>query len=1348
MTQRQLANTVSLTLHSFTDSTDDQDNPYKGKRSANIWIASPLEIYTGVFFQRCLHQVGTYKWYLEDGAYQYEGKIYANQIHGYGQLTYPDGSNYQGLFMNNKRFGPGVVTSADNTTQDVGIWQGPHLVRLNQIAIDEEKIPNIARTIKGKAHLLIYKNLVPVQEKYKDVAKDIVKELGVSHDLISVSDQLYSTSVRNPNSAFFNQKLYFETNFSKDTDMYIQIVEYKEYNEDNEYNVYNEPIYTQVLVEKLLAWNNDNLAIAVMKHAFLHRNYEKLLSFNVSDVLTSRRNLFLPPGEEETNCLNFLQYCQKSAFKLTDLITTKDVYINLTDSEGNNGVAYAVSRNQCGVINILADFGANLDNFNDECITPLMIGILTYISIKYDIHSEDWETFFLCNHTEKHHDQLESVSEWPEHFYESEVTSEESMFIKSQASAFIKYFFDLSFAETDTDLVAKKSNSENSVSHDQEFEEIIETLWCLLRNGANPNIGEVPFPPIITAIFSKCEHIVKFLLYYGANVFTKTSEQFGGLSLLHILATLPCTTESSDIAGVLLNHGANPNELCSNNHWLPQKEELLAGTMVQTDVGKTPLHLLCMRKNFADHNIDAMCDLAVKCLANNANSNLQYLGHTPLSLAVIRGNTSLVQNLLATGRVNPHVALGNNMGVALSVLTLVRYRNIIPLTVSQEIFHILETYYANPFMNVPRFNGNVVEFVFNENANRTRKNLKEKVPKLNSKTEVQSPIVKQFKSMAERVLLAYVHLQVCQIIFQYKFFYGIENKIFDILAKFIPTMKTVVYILQLLIDHEMITFTVDTCTEFLKYMSMFCKQENSKKKQTYTESDFINLIDFSNSKDWCETFFFKNILPEIDPDFNKYQVCFECLQKTNKHLMICPVCHLIYFCSENCNKLNNARKVNTHPCKVMFYGKTVDSVRSTFPMEIQGNANRFSQEKYKSSIDFFHNMFTEIIPNISRLTEAKPHLLRKDEVKLLPQHSESKHLKFDDQLHLSENRKKNVGGHLSNSDEAISGKKNKRESKNKSIYNNSTKDEEQDENRKSLKRNKRKESKKSKEEKNEDDKARSSKHDEDIGTKKRASKLKKSNKIENDDVDEKNKSKSRNRQQDSFDSDQDDRRDKSKSRRKQGEDRIKESGDDRKTKLRHDKDLSQENLEDSKKRKQRKQLDPAQKTKGLSSDKHTSLTKRERLSSKQKPLPGSSQDQSREKSHGTMKETTLRTNQRQANKISKDQGSRSRSVSRTASQLKAMQREMQNKLNEGLIFKRTGSKSTDRMASKGEEYLDGERLDRKTISKEFEDSLSNICENFDYKFWQMFMPYCICVDGQLYYKFNNEFYKKLTYSSV
>lgn len=58
--------------------------------------------------------------------------------------------------------------------------------------------------------------------------------------------------------------------------------------------------------------------------------------------------------------------------------------------------------------------------------------------------------------------------------------------------------------------------------------------------------------------------------------------------------------------------------------------------------------------------------------------------------------------------------------------------------------------------------------------------------------------------------------------------------------------------------------------------------------------------------------------PSVDPDDDKYTVCFYCCRKKGRVLYRCPKCEIVYFCSELCNKLCNKKKMK-HVCGLNFY---------------------------------------------------------------------------------------------------------------------------------------------------------------------------------------------------------------------------------------------------------------------------------------------------------------------------------------------------------------------------------------------------------------------------------------------
>lgn len=55
------------------------------------------------------------------------------------------------------------------------------------------------------------------------------------------------------------------------------------------------------------------------------------------------------------------------------------------------------------------------------------------------------------------------------------------------------------------------------------------------------------------------------------------------------------------------------------------------------DHGKNALHLLCIRTDYEGDQSDYFSSVANALLASNLNASDTYLGHTPLSLAVLSG---------------------------------------------------------------------------------------------------------------------------------------------------------------------------------------------------------------------------------------------------------------------------------------------------------------------------------------------------------------------------------------------------------------------------------------------------------------------------------------------------------------------------------------------------------------------------------------------------------------------------------------------------------------------------------------------------------------------------------------
>lgn len=77
----------------------DADRCTRNGTGKERWDNKVPQKYHGQYREGCLHDHGKYNW----GRICYEGKIYANNLNGYGIMSYPEGSVFEGLYKQNQR---------------------------------------------------------------------------------------------------------------------------------------------------------------------------------------------------------------------------------------------------------------------------------------------------------------------------------------------------------------------------------------------------------------------------------------------------------------------------------------------------------------------------------------------------------------------------------------------------------------------------------------------------------------------------------------------------------------------------------------------------------------------------------------------------------------------------------------------------------------------------------------------------------------------------------------------------------------------------------------------------------------------------------------------------------------------------------------------------------------------------------------------------------------------------------------------------------------------------------------------------------------------------------------------
>lgn len=782
--------------------------------------------------------------------------------------------------------------------------------------LTSQYVPNLAKTTKTKAYLTQYKKLIPLVTPESHPYR-ILKDLSAI-SLEPHVEKMFNQYIKNPNSLFFNNINYDKAYLP---DQKIEVI--TSFEDDT-------PITHSEEATDLLAWNNDEELIVMRTYSFQHRNSEKGLSFDIDDIISGNRDLFCNPGLLENTYEELYASCVDKKKKPSLVVASFDLNPNVTDASGNTPLFCAVASDNLPAITALVNFGADLDKFNDECVTPLIISILKYLAVKENV--SDWEVAFIPpSFSNLTAEELYVLNLGCKRVYFEAAKKKQKEKKGKQKEGGAEKKKGKGKSKEPEELVkssaAEKELLEAQLKQQELEEKLLETyktITTLLTYGASPNIGEVPLPPFVLSLFTKNEHVVEDFLTYGANCNTTTTAQDGSLTPLHVIAAMKPGEKLADIARILLKNGACLNRRNDVNHWPEEKLDIDPEKRFESE-GKTPLHILAMRYDFIEDVPDYMGLLYDVLVEYGCNPDLNYLGHTCLSLAVLRGNLTLIDHILRTYEINPNQTLGYDMGVPLTILILKKYKNRLPLYICEEVFDLLAKYGANPFNTIGDSAFNCIDFCVHENAEGEGKKAKK------MKKDAHFKVIQCLCKIARNTLEAHIMAKALKYIYECKMVSDIVHPIFDTMGTFL-TLEQAMRILQIFINYGFTHIVPQAMVSLLEYIQ---KKTAPKKKKKPSKKNKKSIVEEINLEETVYDMILnkepktlrKNntIEPEIDPAEEKYEVCFNCLEKFNKILVLCPHCEMVYFCSDRCNKQSNKKKT-IHKCKGVFYSKQLKRI--------------------------------------------------------------------------------------------------------------------------------------------------------------------------------------------------------------------------------------------------------------------------------------------------------------------------------------------------------------------------------------------------------------------------------------
>eukprot|EP00073_Rattus_norvegicus_P038506 XP_008765610.1 PREDICTED: ankyrin repeat and MYND domain-containing protein 1 isoform X3 [Rattus norvegicus] len=340
---------------------------YKGEFGLNMKLGHgefswPTgEIYRGQFYRDHYHGMGTYSW--PDGS-SFTGTFYLSQREGYGTM-YTKAKLFQGLYKEDQRFGPGIETYPDGS-QDVGIWFREYLLKLCTRVPSSFSLINypefsafltntrkrISLSDEEKVEVSLSEEQDPFYYDYKQY---------LLNDDLKLPPEIHVYSTNNSHLPMTNA-------LRKELDNQIFMNEIPPFIEDE---------------EPWLITNETPLLVKIQKQTYKFRNKDAHANWNIAAILEGNRSKFGPSGPKEQISKKMIMKAEEGDYNwifgiLRDNLACADV----ADSKGYTVLAAAAIHSHINIVNLLLDYGADVNKRSDEGITPLSMCFLQYYPSK------------------------------------------------------------------------------------------------------------------------------------------------------------------------------------------------------------------------------------------------------------------------------------------------------------------------------------------------------------------------------------------------------------------------------------------------------------------------------------------------------------------------------------------------------------------------------------------------------------------------------------------------------------------------------------------------------------------------------------------------------------------------------------------------------------------------------------------------------------------------------------------------------------------------------------------------------------------------------------------------------
>nr|XP_020030530.1 ankyrin repeat and MYND domain-containing protein 1 isoform X3 [Castor canadensis] len=315
------------------------------------------EAYRGQFYRDHCHGVGTYTW--PDGS-SFTGMFYLSHREGYGTM-YMKTRLFQGLYKADERFGPGIETYSDGS-QDVGLWFREHLIKLSTESCNSFSLLNYPEFSAFRTHSQERISLSDEEKVEWEPAEGQdpffydYKRFLLNDDLTLPPEMhIYSTD---------NKHLPMPGSFRRELDARIFMNDIPPFVEDG---------------EPWFVINKTPLLVKIQKQTYKFRNKKAHTSWNIDAILKGNRSAFARSGPKEQFAKEIILKAEAGDYDwIYGILRNNLTYADVADSKGYTVLAAAAVHCHNDIVNLLLDFGADVNKRSDEGLTPLSMCFLLY----------------------------------------------------------------------------------------------------------------------------------------------------------------------------------------------------------------------------------------------------------------------------------------------------------------------------------------------------------------------------------------------------------------------------------------------------------------------------------------------------------------------------------------------------------------------------------------------------------------------------------------------------------------------------------------------------------------------------------------------------------------------------------------------------------------------------------------------------------------------------------------------------------------------------------------------------------------------------------------------------------